>query len=143
MNKKGFTLTELIVCMAIFAVLSVVSYPAISNIVTKHKHEQYEEYAKLMVSAANIYMEKNDRSSVSLQVLIDEKLMEPLNVNGNRPISGSSQVEALTTSEPYSDKKILCPRLVLDNGECYTISEDCYNAIGGTADGKCEKMYYN
>ena len=86
MNKKGFTLVEVIACMAILGILAAISYPAILNMVASHKKQQYEEYEKLMVNAAKIYFDEKPINSsgcyyVKLSTLKQQGLIQSISLN--------------------------------------------------------------
>ena len=136
MNKKGFTLVEVIVCMAIFAVLAALSYPTISNIVIKHRTQQYEEYEKLMVSAAKLYFEEKSGTIVSLDTLMNEKLIGPPPVVQEREVLvQDSQVQIISMPESYGKKTVYFPKLVFDNGEC------CYSTVvSGSPVNSCKNV---
>lgn len=61
MNDKGFTLTELIVTMALVTLISMISYPAITNLQRSSKQQIYESYEKVLVNGAKLYVDKYDR----------------------------------------------------------------------------------
>lgn len=61
MNNKGFTLTELIVTMAIISVISLISLPAITELQKSGRQAVYESYEKVLVNGAKLYVDKYDR----------------------------------------------------------------------------------
>lgn len=52
MNKKGFTLVELLAVVAIMAVLSLIAVPNVVNMLDRGKKEQFIEDAKEIISKA-------------------------------------------------------------------------------------------
>lgn len=54
LNKKGFTLIELIVVIAIVAVLAVVGIPAIAGQVTKAQQASLDSNAKIVATQAQL-----------------------------------------------------------------------------------------
>ena len=52
MNKKGFTLVELLGVMVLLSVLMMIAIPGISNLVKKNKDKVYVQDAKKLISLA-------------------------------------------------------------------------------------------
>lgn len=61
MNNKGFTLSELIVTMAILGVVMAIAFPAITKLQTQNQKQVYETYEKALVNAAKLYVDKFNR----------------------------------------------------------------------------------
>lgn len=59
MNNKGFTLTELLVTIALIGIISGIAFPAISNLQTENKEKSYKEYEKILKNGAKLYAESN------------------------------------------------------------------------------------
>ena len=89
MNNKGFTLTELIVTMAIMAVITMISLPAIDKVQSENRQTIYESYGKVLLNGAKLYVDKYDRDlfkrnvnsnqcvSINYADLINEDLIKP------------------------------------------------------------------
>lgn len=62
MNTKGFTLTEVIVAVAIAGIISMIAFPVVSKIRDDHNKEEYQTYEKVLENGAKLYMDsrKND-----------------------------------------------------------------------------------
>lgn len=58
-NNNGFTLIELIVTVALLAVLSVVVGLSVTNMMDGQKEKQYEEYVSTLEEAGCVYAEHN------------------------------------------------------------------------------------
>ena len=67
MNNRGFTLIELIVTIALLAIISTISVSVIGNIRSKHNVNTYYELLDNVVSAAKLYVTDNryNLSSIS------------------------------------------------------------------------------
>lgn len=87
MNNRGFTLIELIVTIALLALISTISVSVIGNIRGKHNVNAYYELLKNVESAAKLYVTdnrynlnsvgidikcpNNNTFTISLQTLVD------------------------------------------------------------------------
>ncbi len=60
MNKKGFTLIELIAVVVIMSIIAIIATPNIINMIDKGKKDQYVSNAKEFISKAT-YMYKQDK----------------------------------------------------------------------------------
>ena len=61
MNKKGFTLIELIVVIAIMGVILILALPQISSIQRANRDRKYEAYKESLVSASKLYVYNHAR----------------------------------------------------------------------------------
>ena len=58
-KNNGFTLVELIAVITLLALIILVSVPVIINTLRKTEENEYEDFEKLVVNAAEIYLERN------------------------------------------------------------------------------------
>lgn len=58
MNKKGFTLTELIVTIALVGIISIIAFPVISKLKSDNIKEKDKQYIKIIENAAKLYVDK-------------------------------------------------------------------------------------
>ena len=63
MNRKGFTLTELLVVVVILGIISGLSIPLIRNLTTSFETKKYQNYADSVLAASKVY---NDSYSEDL-----------------------------------------------------------------------------
>src|SRR5690554_320890 len=61
MNKKGFTLVELIAIIVILGVVLVIAIPTVSNIVENSRIESFNKSEVTMIEAAKGYMLLNTK----------------------------------------------------------------------------------
>ena len=66
MNHKGFTLIELILVIAIIALLSLVFTPNVLNLINKNKTDAYNATIDTVISAAENYIANNRYNDVVL-----------------------------------------------------------------------------
>ena len=62
MDKKGFTLTELIATLVIIGVLLMIAIPSVSNLHNKFKQNYYKELEKSVLESAKTYFRDNAES---------------------------------------------------------------------------------
>ena len=99
MNNKGFTLTELIVTMAIIIVISLISLPAITELQKSGRQAVSESYEKVLVNGAKLYVDKYDRDLfsrnqtdsqcvvITYDDLVNENLIKKYNGNKGETIN--------------------------------------------------------
>jgi len=62
LNRKGFTLVELLVVIVILVVIMSIAIPSITASVERSKQKQKDSKEQLVVSAAEIYVDRNKNS---------------------------------------------------------------------------------
>ena len=85
-NKKGFTLVEILVVVALISVIMIIAIPSIMSVNKKMNEREFAAKKELIISAAEMYGKDNKdslfpgsstTSSVTVQVLLDNKYIEP------------------------------------------------------------------
>ena len=61
MNKKGFTLIELIVAIAIMGIVMVIAFPVVNIMRDKYAESKYKAYYKTLERAAKLYVDSNSK----------------------------------------------------------------------------------
>lgn len=59
MKKKGFTLIELIAVITLLALIVVITVPVIINTLSNTEQKEYEDFKKIIMNAAELYVERN------------------------------------------------------------------------------------
>ena len=72
MNRKGFTLVELLAVIVIISMIMMVVYPSISKMQKKTGLELYKSYEKMMVEYATVSSYK-ENEIIQLDELIQEE----------------------------------------------------------------------
>ncbi len=74
LNKKGFTLIELMVVIAILVIIMVIALPNITSSIERSKQKQIDNKRQLIVSAGELYFDRhktaNKENGVTLGKLI-------------------------------------------------------------------------
>lgn len=84
MNKKGFTLTELIVVIVIIGLVLLIVIPVSSNIMQNNAKEKGKFYVQTLENAVNTYCDMYKTDSVTLEQLTNEGLFKTESSNGVR-----------------------------------------------------------
>jgi len=78
LNKKGFTLVELLVVLVILVVIMSIAIPSITSSLERSKEKQREATIKLIVSAGELYIDRHKNTfdfnyydGVKVETLID------------------------------------------------------------------------
>lgn len=82
MNKKGFTLTELIVVIVIIGLVLLIVIPVSSNIMQNNAEEKGKFYVQTLENAVNTYCDMYKTNEVTLEELTSEGLFKTESSNG-------------------------------------------------------------
>ena len=82
MNKKGFTLTELIVVIVIIGLVLLIVIPVSSNIMQNNAEEKGKFYVQTLENAVNTYCDMYKTNNVTLGQLTSEGLFKTESSNG-------------------------------------------------------------
>ena len=88
MKKNGFTLVELIGIIIVLAIVSILSFSAITNSIKQAEIRKEEQFKVILINATDIYINTNRDSfpeldsryswmCITTQVLIDEDYLDP------------------------------------------------------------------
>ena len=69
MNKKGFTLVELLAVIVILLAISLAAGWGITSILNDRKNKEYKEQQELAIGAAKIYFYNENETSVKISDL--------------------------------------------------------------------------
>ena len=99
MNNKGFTLVELIGVIIFIAVVSMLTFPALSNLRKNNNEKEFKTYEDMMVEYARSIPNYRTKSYICLQDLGIKKINETMNCNGYVKITNGSLKAYLTCSQ--------------------------------------------
>lgn len=116
MNRKGFTLIELVTVIALLGIIAIIAFVSIFQVIKKSKVSDCENLLLSIKSATNEYVSDNryswtDKSAkkIDAQTLIDgEYLSGPIKnpFNSNEPLTASNIEIVITLNSDYSAKDI-------------------------------------
>lgn len=82
LNKKGFTLVELLVVLVILVVIMTIAIPSVTSSIERSKQKQKESKIQLVLSAAELYVDRhknsyssNDSYEIKLKEIICDGLL--------------------------------------------------------------------
>lgn len=112
MNKKGFTLVELIGVIALLAAMALIAVPIINKTIERSKDKSYAAQIDAIIKASKRYVTeigpKNTTTfTITLEELIDNRLIEKgtkVKKNDNVDISNEIEVSVsyITSSKSYT-----------------------------------------
>lgn len=95
LNKKGFTLVELLVVIVILAVIMSIAIPSITSSIERSKDKQKTQIIKLIESAGELYVDKHKNTVKPGQITLDKLI-------------GDGLITAQEMKDPFNEKSTLC-----------------------------------
>lgn len=95
LNKKGFTLVELLVVIVILAVIMSIAIPSITSSIERSKDKQKTQIIKLIESAGELYVDKHKNTVKPGQITLDKLI-------------GDGLITAQEMKDPFNEKRTLC-----------------------------------
>ena len=146
MNKKGFTMVELLVAMSIMGLLIIMAFPTMRAVQTNNQKKNYQSYGDAIVSAAKLYTDsyaedlfrpdtRNETKSLSVSESLKKGLIK------NKGVSGVDCVtQSTVTIAKYNTDYAYCLSLKCTTGETTVYEEK--NRKGSCAEFKEAKVIY-
>lgn len=88
MNKKGFTLVELLAVMVLIVLVMLLIVPSLFSFKNKNDKKQYEAYENMMVEYTKTVPNYKKETSICLKELNLKKISDKTNCNGYVTING-------------------------------------------------------
>lgn len=114
LTTLGFTLIELLGVIVILAIVLLLAFPPILEHIKRSKNELSESMEKVIISAADVYVDENKNSfpktdgniyCITLQDLVDNNhLREPLIDADNKEIELTNKIEVKVENNQYKYK---------------------------------------
>jgi len=95
LNKKGFTLVELLVVIVILAVIMSIAIPSITSSIERSKDKQKTQIIKLIESAGELYVDKHKNTVKPGPITLDKLI-------------GDGLITAQEMKDPFNEKSTLC-----------------------------------
>ena len=146
MNKKGFTLTELLVVVVILGIIAGLSIPLIRNLTTTFEKRKYQSYADSVLQASKLYTDayssdlfghnENGCCYVDYEKLSDKKLIEDIEIEGMSCNSSMTYVRVIKQGDKYGYKTFIsCGKK--KNGAAENISVTVPNTVDAKNYSEC------
>ncbi len=82
MNRKGFTLVEVIAVVAVLAVILLVSFPVYNGVIKRNTTKRYDDFMKTLCEAGQYYILHNNDTSL-LNNTTTRVQIKDLKINNN------------------------------------------------------------
>lgn len=95
LNKKGFTLVELLVVIVILAVIMSIAIPSITSSIERSKDKQKTQVIKLIESAGELYVDRHKNSVTTSDITLNQLISDGL-------------ITKEEMKDPFNEKRTLC-----------------------------------
>lgn len=110
-NKKGFTLVELLVAISILGLIMVIAIPQLSNIKSSNKTTQYKKYAETMLTSGKLYTDSYTEDmfgnnqigcvDISYNEMKEKDLLKDIKLNGDTCSSEDTYIRVRKANDHY------------------------------------------
>ena len=116
-NKKGFTLTELLVAVVILGIVTGMSFPVIRRIRESNEKKQYEIYSNSITHSSKLYVDSYDEdlfghnssgcAYVTYEMLADKNLTEDIDMKDLSCNSKNTFIRVVKLDDKYAYQPFL------------------------------------
>lgn len=99
MNKKGFTLVELVGVIVLIAVVSMLTFPALNNLRKNNNEKEFKTYEDMMVEYTRSVPDYRYKSFICLNQLGMNKINDNMTCHGYVEIVNNKLTPYLTCSQ--------------------------------------------
>ena len=103
MNKKGFTLVELIAVLVLIVLVTLITFPSMKNLMKDNNAKEYETYEEMMVDYVKVIPNYKSRNYICLSELNMSPINNNINCHGYVLISGNKLTPYLYCIQNGSD----------------------------------------
>ena len=117
MNKKGFTLTELLVVVVILGIIAGLSIPLIRNLSNMFEKKKYENYADSVLAAGKMFNDSYNEdlfghneygcAYITYDKLVERKLIKDIEINDMTCKSPKTYIRVIKQKDKYAYKTFL------------------------------------
>ena len=120
-NNRGFTLVEVLVAVAVMAIITILAFPSIRQFQASNAKKKFETYGMTMEDATKLYIDSQGKdlfgynfsgcTDVLLKELIDKSLMKEYEENGVSCLNDQSFVHVTKKGDKYTySVHLLCTK---------------------------------
>ena len=112
MNKRGFTLVELLAVLVVLGIVAVVCYPIVTKTINSSKNDLAVEQRNRVISAAKNYVASNvveDNSCITVEALKNSGYLESGDIKDpstGKNLGGGVKVTWSDTNNQYEYKYV-------------------------------------
>ena len=103
LNKKGFTLVELLVVIVILGIIMSIAIPSITSSIERSKDKQKTQIINLIVSAGELYVDRH-KNTVTPPITLNQLIEDGL-------------ITKEEMKDPFNEKRTLCGHLSYNETE--------------------------
>ena len=120
MNKKGFTLVELLGVLVVLALIAVITTPVVVGVVKNTKKNSNHIQKELLISYAKLWLSRNDEKISDVEGSVYNLKLDEMHRDG---IISNSEYTDIEKDKTYNNA---CIKITTkENGYGYEFSEDC------------------
>lgn len=123
LNRKGFTLVELLVVLVILVVIMSIAIPSVTSSIERSKQKQKDSKIELIESAAELYVDRHKNSFSGDKILLNVIICDGL-------------LTKEQAKDPFNESYTLSGYVLYSNNE-YTWKDDANYKIAIDADLNC------